>query len=208
MSVRLEVFVLLAIVTHVAVASANEPPRIARGGEAWLQDDLDDLIERYPIDPRRLVITGASNGGYATWDIICRHPDKFMAAIPVCGGGDPLSAARLVNVPIWATHGDRDPYAPVKGSRNMIRYLRQAGGFPRYTEIAGAGHNVWGQAWSNDEVRPWAFDETPPTAVKGLAAKVVRGRDVRLTKKSGRSSRPFPPQVNGIIFARPEGRKT
>ena len=51
---------------------------------------LDDLIERYPIDGRRLVITGASNGGYATWDIICRHPDKFMAAIPVCGGGDTL----------------------------------------------------------------------------------------------------------------------
>jgi predicted peptidase len=95
------------------------------------------------IDPNRRYVTGLSMGGYGTWEAIERWPDYFAAAAPIAGAGDPSKAAELVNLPIWAFHGDADTTVPVSGSRDMIAAIRAAGGHPRYTEYAGEEHGVW-----------------------------------------------------------------
>jgi predicted peptidase len=115
---------------------------------AWLQT-------KYPVDPHRLLVTGLSMGGYGTWDIMARHPTLFAGALALCGGGDPTQAAAMRDVPIWAFHGDHDPAVPVRGSRLMIQALREAGGSPRYTEVAGHGHDVWTIAYRDVEVVRW-----------------------------------------------------
>ena len=48
---------------------------------------LDYIAETYSTNPNRQYVTGLSMGGYGTWDIIARYPDRFAAAAPVCGGG-------------------------------------------------------------------------------------------------------------------------
>ena len=50
---------------------------------------MDSLQKEFHIDAKRLYITGLSMGGFGTWDILARHPDRFAAAIPICGGGIP-----------------------------------------------------------------------------------------------------------------------
>ena len=37
----------------------------------------------------------------------------------------------------------------------MVQDLRKAGGGPRYTEVAGRGHDVWEVAYRDVEVMRW-----------------------------------------------------
>jgi dienelactone hydrolase len=121
---------------------------------------VDALQKQYPnIDPHRLYITGLSMGGYGTWDAIERWPDYFAAAAPLAGAGDPSKASRLVNLPIWAFHGSGDGDVPVSSSRDMIEAIKVAGGHPRYTEYASAGHDIWIMVYSTPAFMSWLFSQ-------------------------------------------------
>src|SRR5581483_3745775 len=93
---------------------------------------LDEVEQKYPVDRKREYLTGLSMGGYGTWALAEKFPDRFAAVVPICGGGDEKQAERLINVPIWAVHGADDPAVPVERSRSMIEAIRKAGGHPRY----------------------------------------------------------------------------
>jgi pimeloyl-ACP methyl ester carboxylesterase len=68
-----------------------------------------------------LIVGGASMGGYATWDLISRHPRLVDVALPMCGGGDPSQAGRFGReMKIWAFHARTDPIVNVAASRNMF----------------------------------------------------------------------------------------
>jgi|SRR5882757_6340983 len=118
---------------------------------------LDKSIAENPVDTKRIYVTGLSMGGFATWEILQREPGKFAAAIPVCGGGDPAFVGKLAKVPIWIFHGSADGTVPPKRSRDMVAALTTVGGHPVYTEYTGAGHDVWGQTYSDIKVWDWLF---------------------------------------------------
>jgi predicted peptidase len=120
---------------------------------------VDSLIKNLNIDTSRIYITGLSMGGFGTWDAICRWPNKFAAAVPVCGGGDTAKAVIIKDIPIWAFHGEVDKGVMVSRSRNMINAIKRAGGNPKYTEYAGAGHNVWNQTYSDPAMIDWMFSQ-------------------------------------------------
>ena len=87
-------------------------------------------------------------GGYGSWDLAERMPERFAALVPICGGGDEAQADRLVGLPIWAWHGDADQAVPVERSRRMIAAIEKAGGKPKYTELPGVGHDSWTPAYT------------------------------------------------------------
>lgn len=116
----------------------------------------------FPVDPARILISGLSMGGYGTWDLLVRHPSLFAGALALCGGGDPSQAAAIRDLPVWAFHGDQDQAVPVRGSRQMIAALRQAGGQPRYNEVAGRGHDVWTVAYRDPAVVRWLLSQRRP----------------------------------------------
>lgn len=116
-----------------------------------------DLQKQYAVDADRLYVAGQSMGGYGAWALISEYPEMFAAAIPLCGGGNVARAKKLVNVSIWAFHGDEDRAVDVRESRKMIEAVRQAGGNPKYTEYKGVGHTVWHQAFAEPELLPWVF---------------------------------------------------
>lgn len=119
---------------------------------------LEKVLEHPAADSRRVYLTGLSMGGYGCWDLAIRYPEKFAAVAPICGGGDPSKAARLVGVPVWAWHGTADRAVPVDRSRVMIEAIRRAGGNPKYTELEGVGHDSWTPAYRDPEgVIPWMF---------------------------------------------------
>ena len=92
-----------------------------------------------------------------------KEPDLFAAVVPICGGGDPRSAARLINTPIWAIHGDADEIIPVDETRAMITAIRAAGGQPHYTELPNVGHDSWTQTYRDpDGVLKWMFEQRKP----------------------------------------------
>ena len=55
---------------------------------------LDEVRENYAVDSDRVYLTGLSMGGYGTWTLACRYPERFAAIAPVCGGGLPFLAER------------------------------------------------------------------------------------------------------------------
>jgi predicted peptidase len=120
---------------------------------------LASLQKSYPVDPARILVTGLSMGGYGTWDIVARKPNLFAGALALCGGGDPAQASAIRELPVWAFHGDRDEAVPVLGSRKMIAALRAAGGTPRYTEVAGHGHDIWTVAYRDPAVVRWLLSQ-------------------------------------------------
>jgi predicted peptidase len=121
---------------------------------------IDDVRTRYPVDQGRIYVMGISMGGHATWELLQRRPELFAAALPCCGGGDSALASRLVDIPIWAFHGDRDRTVSVVRSRDMVAAIKAAGGTKiKYREYPGKGHNVWTPTFSDDSVFEWLFSQ-------------------------------------------------
>jgi parallel beta-helix repeat protein len=120
---------------------------------------LDSILSLPQIDKSRIYVTGLSMGGFATWELLQRFPGKFAAAAPVCGGGDPDFAKQLVNIPVWAFHGDADTTVVPERSRDMIKAITEAGGNPIYTEYAGVGHGAWTATYANPKLWDWMFSQ-------------------------------------------------
>jgi predicted peptidase len=118
---------------------------------------IEALQNEFPIDERRIYLTGLSMGGFGVWDLLARRPELFAAAVIVCGGGDPAFAERMKTVPIWAFHGEQDPAVKLKRSRDMIEALQAAGGDPKYTEYRGVGHDSWTQTYADPAMHAWLF---------------------------------------------------
>jgi len=129
----------------------------------WVPLALEALIEsirrKYRIDSERIYVTGLSLGGYATWELALRHPERYAAIIPICGAGDPSRADRLRELPVWAFHGAKDDVVPLSGSQDMIAAIKAAGGNPRFTIYPQAGHDSWTETYANDEIYSWLLQQ-------------------------------------------------
>lgn len=125
----------------------------------WNVDELARLVEHIAgtlkIDKSRMYATGLSMGGYGSWGLLAKYPKLFAAAVPVCGGGDPESAEKMKDIPIWAFHGDKDDVVPLEQTTRMIDAIIKAGGKPKLTVYPGVGHNSWSATYDDPEVYKW-----------------------------------------------------
>lgn len=121
---------------------------------------LDSVAALPDADTTRLYVTGMSMGGFGTWDIITRYPDKFAAAMPICGGADEKMARRLVNIPIRTFHGTIDKLVPVGRSRNITNAIKSQGGKKiEYTEFPKMGHLIWNKVYNDYSNLEWLFGQ-------------------------------------------------
>ena len=127
---------------------------------------IQSTLDSEAIDRSRVYLTGLSMGGYGSWDLAALEPGLFAAVLPICGGGDEATAPKLATLPIWCFHGDADKAVPVERSRSMIEALRAAGGEPRYSELAGVGHDSWTPAYRDRAVLEWLFAQRKPAGAK------------------------------------------
>lgn len=130
-------------------------------GEGWnaevLSGLLDEVEKEYAVDKSRIYVTGLSMGGYGSWAVASFSPDRFAAVAPICGGGNPEDAKKLVNVPLWAFHGDQDTAVTLAKGQAMIDSLKEAGGNPKFTVYEGVGHDSWTQTYEDPEFYRWLF---------------------------------------------------
>jgi len=155
----------------VVVSPQCPPPR---GGfkdvpTAWKAEPLMQLVDHVTtnmhIDPARVYVTGLSMGGYGTWRLVAAYPERFAAALPICGGGKPSEwAASLRRVPTWAFHGARDAVVPLSESEKMVGAVRRAGGDVRLTVYPEVEHDSWTQTYENDEVYRWLLSHRGPVS--------------------------------------------
>jgi predicted peptidase len=116
---------------------------------------LDEIEKKYRVDTERVYLTGLSMGGFGTWTLAARYPQRFAAIAPICGGGERYAGYRLKNVPIWAFHGAKDNVVPVEKSKEMVEAVRKAGGDAKLTVYPDADHDSWTQTYNNPELYEW-----------------------------------------------------
>ncbi|WP_045878922.1 PHB depolymerase family esterase [Pseudofrankia sp. DC12] len=98
------------------------------GDVAFVAAMLDDLEAHYPVDPRRIYVTGFSNGAMMTYRLGCALAGRIAAIAPVSGALDLDGCAPARPVPLLAIHGTADenvPYDGGKGSDEGKRFPSQ-----------------------------------------------------------------------------------
>jgi predicted peptidase len=116
---------------------------------------LDKIESEYAVDTDRVYLTGLSMGGFGTWTVACRHPERFAAIAPICGGGQWYLTRRLKDVPVWAFHGAKDPVVPLKESQDMVAAVERAGGAAKLTVYPEAEHDSWTATYNNPKLYDW-----------------------------------------------------
>lgn len=126
---------------------------------------LLELVDHYTsqstTDTRRVYLMGLSMGAFGIFDLLTRYPDRFAAAVPICGAGDSRKAEKYAReLSFWIFHGEKDQVVPVEGSRKMKKSIQEAGGQVIYTEYPGVDHNSWDPAFAEPNLLPWIFSQT------------------------------------------------
>lgn len=126
-------------------------------------DDLITLIDHistvYRVDAQRIYVTGLSMGGYGTWELAKKYPDRFAAAAPICGGGSIEGIERLKDVPVWAFHGAKDDVVPLEESEKMVHALQDVGGNAKLTVYPDATHDSWTETYNNPHLYSWLLKQ-------------------------------------------------
>ena len=131
-------------------------PGLGEGARVALEI-IEALRKEFPIDERRIYLTGQSMGGGGVWNMTAHRPKLFAAAVACCGSESVDSPVMSAGTPVWNFHGDADKTVPVAISRDRISALRKSGAHPFSTEYAGVGHNVWEWAYTEPSVVKWLF---------------------------------------------------
>jgi predicted peptidase len=118
---------------------------------------INEIVQTYNVDKRRIYLTGLSMGGFGTFHLAGLYPKYFAAIAPICGGGHSSFAENLKDVPTWAFHGDKDDIVPIQSSQRMVKAIIKAGGTAKLTTYKNVKHNAWDKAYQTKELYKWLF---------------------------------------------------
>jgi len=163
-----------------------------RNGERWTEPAMEALsmaaldrsIKEFHGDLDRVYLTGLSMGGFGSWALAAKYPEKWAAAVIICGGirrrTDPPipdeDAGKLyaeaagkigTKLPVWVFHGAADGTVPVTESRKMVAALKEIGSDVKYTEYEGVEHNSWDKAYAEPDLPAWLFAQHRSAATSG-----------------------------------------
>jgi poly(3-hydroxybutyrate) depolymerase len=120
---------------------------------------VNHLVRGMSLDPRRIYLTGMSNGGYFA-NVIASRRGRFVAGLGVHSGSAGVLALGRINsprrFPVYISHGDADGILTVQNGRDQAALYRREDHPVLYEEVAGMGH-----VWANDvraaNERMWRF---------------------------------------------------
>ena len=119
---------------------------------------MDSYVKKESVDKKRIYVMGLSMGGMGTFDIICRYPKYFAAAIPICGGVNTDRLKKVKHMPIRIFHGGADPVVSREYSRNAHIELKAEGSERvEYIEFPGVGHDSWTKAFAYPDFLGWMY---------------------------------------------------
>jgi phospholipase/carboxylesterase len=131
------------------LASVGQPTSEAAvdGSAARVGRFITTAAERYPIDPRKLVVLGFSQGGILAYHLALRAPERFAGLVALSSWLPPPLAAHLQarealqRLPTLVQHGTDDETIAVARARQSTETLRALGVPVTYREYA-MGHEI------------------------------------------------------------------
>jgi predicted peptidase len=117
------------------------------------------IVAEGSVDQSKLYITGLSMGGMGTFESVYRYPNRYAAALPICGAGDSVSYNKMIKkTSFWVFHGAVDAVVNVNESRRMVSKLKLIKADVKYSEYPGVNHNSWDNAFAEPDFLSWMFN--------------------------------------------------
>lgn len=165
---------------------------------AFLDALIERLIQQHGADPRRIYMTGGSNGGMMVFVYAVQRPDRLAAVAPVVGAMFSFSRKPSVPLPIMMINGGKDKEVPVEGGMSRNRMVRQAQAAP--FKSLSATVSFWVKANRSARkpvttvkgtVRTETYAATPGGAVTISVVDSAGGHGWPGTEPSGRGNTPI-----------------
>ena len=111
----------------------------------WFEHFFDEITTKYRIDTNKAYLTGVSLGASGTWFLATKYPDKFAAIAPISGFTSHIeflnqNIDQLVDMPIWAFHGEVDKVVQFEETERVIRQLEGKNENLKFTSYPNVGH--------------------------------------------------------------------
>lgn len=107
-------------------------------GEACFFENLHEITEKYKIDEDRIYLFGASNGAYACWRFMIKHPQIFAGAFPLAGYPQISQVENTFGIKIINMVSDKD-YVFDKKQKEIRNRLSEYGNY-RQVDVKGMLH--------------------------------------------------------------------
>jgi len=144
--------------------SLDQPPdmMVIHSTRDQLKTFLESCLERYPVDPKKLVVLGFSQGGVMAFSLAFSEPERF-SALTVLSSWLPAELAapsltnKELNLPTLIQHGSEDELLEIERARESVETLRTLHVPLTYREYA-MGHQITAQsltdlsAWLEEKV--------------------------------------------------------
>lgn len=117
----------------ISGGGARTDPDEVRRSIAQVRAFLDEALERYPIDRRKLVMLGFSQGGVLGYDLALREPERFSGLVALSSWLPQPLADEIPaqpgheSLPTLVVHGTEDPMIPIARARESREVLSKFG---------------------------------------------------------------------------------
>ena len=122
---------------------------------------MDSLSNENYADKNRIYLSGLSNGGMGSFELLKHRPNMFASAVIICGGGNPAWAKEFAKTtPVWVAHGSDDNVVFPELSINMVKAIIKHGGSPKFTLYENVNHESWFNVFNDPNYLEWMFSFT------------------------------------------------
>lgn len=97
---------------------------------AYLDTLIDLLVRQHRVDPKRVYMTGGSNGAMMMYVYAVKRAEKIAAIAPVVGAMFTFDEKPSVPLPILMINGAKDNEVPLEGGMSRNRMVSGAQGAP------------------------------------------------------------------------------
>jgi len=136
-------------------------PLLPQGWE-MLEEDLINMLtkvqKKYRVETNKTYLSGLSYGGFGTWFMASKYPERFSAIAPVVGWGHSSLMAPIAKhkIPVWAFAGGRDSAVNIQYFYAGLNALEKLGHHDvRFTVHEDKGHDAWTRVYSGDDLYQW-----------------------------------------------------
>jgi polyhydroxybutyrate depolymerase len=107
---------------------------------AYLNAVIDDMQARYNVDPKRIFVTGHSNGGFMSYRLACDASPRLAAIVSLAGAMwlDTSKCKPTSPVAVLEVHGDADNMVAYGGTAQYPSAAVSVGDWAMFNGCAGA----------------------------------------------------------------------
>jgi len=128
-----------------------------------LMSVIEKTIKEYKIDRNRIILTGMSSGGNATWNIACKYQNFFAGIVPMSAKTGGASASKLTNLPIYGICGNKtsDEKERNRQMRKLINEINKKNGriITKFEVHENAKHGTIQQYYKSYNLFRWMLSQ-------------------------------------------------